>query len=183
MSIKIQLNSLEALESLFKCGAEGKEIEFAVKERIFHEFAKKHIKGMFDGNMESNLRNMVDAEIKKNIVDWSSKDRRYEIKDAKVKDAMEQYKNDVKAYVDDNAKKMKGEIEKAIQPSLDMVKNQLKKEMEARMDVISRDMMKQIIEEFSVEKVKERAIELLNEAYYMGMGIDITEKKNDKKST
>ena len=67
MSIKIQINSLEALERLI--GGDS-ELEIDIRNSVVQEFAKKHLKALaqnFCFKDQSKINQLIQEEVKKNI--------------------------------------------------------------------------------------------------------------------
>lgn len=59
--MKIQINSLEALERLI---GDDKEMEISVKQSILNEFAKKHLKSIANSEAMADLKRDVLKELK-----------------------------------------------------------------------------------------------------------------------
>lgn len=60
--VKIQINSLEALERLI---GEDKELEIVVKESIINEFAKNHLKAVINNEFLKDLKCEIMKDLKK----------------------------------------------------------------------------------------------------------------------
>ena len=64
MSIKIQINSLEAVERLI--GGDN-EIEIQVRNSIVNDFTKRHLKGVVSEKMSKDISKAIENELLKEV--------------------------------------------------------------------------------------------------------------------
>ena len=182
MSIKIQLNSLEALEKLFSL-EEGKEMEFQIKERIIEEFAKKHIKAVIKSYVESGMTAMIQKECNEKIIaaEWTVSGTKHTVKSEVLKSLVEEEKCKMQDYAREYLESAFFELKKEMQADYTYKFETAKKKFQTDLSIQLEAMKNGIAREFDKDKIKEKAIELLNEAFYRGHGLDISEDKEKEK--
>lgn len=173
MGIKIQINSLEALESLFKSENGGKEIEVEVKERIISEFAKKHIKCLVSSFAESKMNAIIQQEINAQIISMSRNGMttRYKVMDSVIQQVIDSEMEHVKETCQRDLQKRIEDVKTQYQ--LNLSKTQAK--LESDIKVALQNTVLKLEKKWPEEKIKEAAVDLLNESFYKG-----AEKLNKK---
>ena len=176
MGIKIQINSLPALEHLFKAEGGGEEIEITLKERVVEEFAKKHIKCIVDKMVDGRMSSIIQQEVNSKIIDATSVNygTKYTVKNEAIKQVL-----------DEAIAKMQKDVATEVQNKLAVIKKNIEIDNQIMLKKLEQEIKNhygklkiEFERKFSEEKIKEAAIDLLNEAFYKGAE---KLKKEDKK--
>lgn len=125
--MKIQINSLEALERLI---GDDKEMEISVKQSILSEFAKKHLKSIANSEAMETLKREVLKELKETgfyglLKKIESKDmfyREFTLLTSETKELIKkQVKDEVDSLISEEIAKIRGGIVQDINDRLNLM--------------------------------------------------------------
>lgn len=137
--MKIQINSLEALERLI---GNDKEMEISVKQSILNEFAKKHLKSIANSNAMLSIASHVTKELKESgfygILERKSYDNTY---------LSEEAKSLVKLQV-------RREIDNTISEEVSKIRETLVQDIKIRLDLMALSVSECIREEVQKETIE-----------------------------
>ena len=141
--MKIQINSLEALERLI---GNDKEMEISVKQSILNEFAKKHLKSIANSEAMLSIASYVTKELKESGF--------YGILERKPNQSS--YNN---TYLSEEAKSLvklqvRREIDNTISEEVSKIRETLVQDIRSRLDLMALSVSECIREEVQKETIE-----------------------------
>lgn len=143
--MKIQINSLEALERLI---GDDKEMEFAIKESILNGFAKKYLKSVANSEAMAEVEAKVLAELKETGY--------YGILEKRPCSPLNIYSN---TFLSDKAKELirlqiNREIDSLISDEVSKIRETIAQDIRSRLDLMALSVSQCIREEVQKETIE-----------------------------